>query len=575
MRLFNLEAHISVIADVENIFTRLYPDIEITSWNLSNHSFVFGREAHQVEVINQETWKSIDQKKIDKFHQRYDGFLQTFDGFICGFPPVFALLFEKYNKPIFMINATRYEMPFCWQPNKEMQQFFEKRLLIMQQKGQLIAVSNNKGDVGYLEKSTGVKSEHIPSLCLYTEQKYQPSKNEFILSHRLKNRIAPIPNTIHHKQLGRYTWEDLYSYRGIIHIPYEISTMSIFEQYSANIPLFMPSKAFLKSLLSRKKITFNGPYTRKGFPKKLESMLGNNWHEYWVDNADYYDQDNMPFITYYDSLYDIPKLIESTNTTLISSRMSSWNKRRQAKALQQWQSLIAPHYEPPSFKSIIGVGQINMMSEFGKKIHSIACNKHFNSYLEIGTWNGEGSTVCLMNGLMSRNDDSQLFSLELMPEMHAKAEMFWSWISKSKYAHQLTLLNGKIINEGLMTRQEVESHPAFEKVKKHYELYYKSDLETFEAANNVANKLPKQIDVALLDGGEFCSTAEFNFILENLSPKVFILDDSSIIKCAEARDVLLKSDEWVCIYDKPDIRHEAAIFIKRDLEHVILPLPAQ
>ncbi|MCJ7767674.1 hypothetical protein MUP79_04735, partial [Candidatus Bathyarchaeota archaeon] len=37
--------------------------------------------------------------------------------------------------------------------------------------------------------------------------------------------------------------------KGIIHMPYECSTMSIFEQYSANVPLFFPSKSFLKELV--------------------------------------------------------------------------------------------------------------------------------------------------------------------------------------------------------------------------------------------------------------------------------------------------------------------------------------
>jgi len=569
MRLFNLEAHISVIADVENIFTRLYPDVEITSWNFSQHSFVFGRKPADIEIINQHSWNQLDQKMIKQFHQRYDGFLQQFDGFICGFPPVFALLFEKYNKPIFMVNATRYEMPYCWAPNPEMQKRLEKSLLSMQQKGQLIAVSNNKADAGYLEKATGVKSEHIPSLCLYTQQKYQPKKQEFVFFHRLKDRIKTIPNTVHSKQLGHYSWQDLYSHKGIIHMPYEISTMSIFEQYSANVPLFMPSKAFLKRLLANKKIPFNGPYTKKDFPKHLDAMLGQKYYDYWVDNADFYDPENMPYISYYDSIHEIPKLIKSANTSMISSRMKAWNKTRQRNVLQQWQKLIEPHYQPPSFKNVVGVGQINMRSEFGKQIYKLACNTNFKNYLEIGTWNGEGSTVCLMNGLMSRNDDSQLFSLELMPEMHAKATLFWSWLPQSKYAHQLTLLNGKIIDKGMMSRKQVEAHPAFNKVKEHYQLYYKSDIETFNAAKNITSKLPKQIDVAVLDGGEFCSTAEFEYIQANLSPKVFVLDDTSIIKCAEARAVLLESDDWTCIYDKPKIRHGASIFIRTDLKHLL------
>jgi hypothetical protein len=186
---------------------------------------------------------------IEKFHKRYGSFLEVFDGFICGFPPVFALLFERYNMPIFMVNATRYEMPFCWEKNPSMKDFFETRLIAMQEKGQLIAVSNNQGDADYLYRATGLESRHIPSMCRYVGETYKPQKEEFVLFSKIK--LNPMENVIYYKDLGRYSWADLYSFKGIIHLPYEISTMSIFEHYSASIPLIMPTKRLLKNFLQR------------------------------------------------------------------------------------------------------------------------------------------------------------------------------------------------------------------------------------------------------------------------------------------------------------------------------------
>ena len=468
-----------------------------------------------------------------------------------------------------MVNATRYEMPFCWEPNPLLQKKLEQSLCNMQQRGQLIAVSNNKADVGYLEKAANVNSAHIPSLCLYTETKYKPSKDQFVIYHRLDSRITDIKNVVHNKSLGYFSWQDLYSYKGIIHIPYEISTMSIFEQYSANIPLFMPSKAYLKRLLFKKKIPFNGPYTRKGYDSSLEPILGEKWPEYWVEHADYYDTDNMPHITYFDSVNQIGQIIKHADTEQISLRMEAWNKARQTRVLHDWQKLIEPHYKKTSYKDVKGKGQINMQSAFGKQIYKLASNTHFKNYLEIGTWNGEGSTVCLMNGLMPRDDDSRLYSVELMSEMFKKAEQFWSWLKQSQYAHQLVLLNGKITDSGMMSRKQIEHHSAFKKIKKHYELYYKSDVDNFNIAPNIANKLPNNVDVAVLDGGEFCSTAEYEYVRDNLSPKVFVLDDTSIIKCAQARQELLESDVWVTVYDEPSIRHGASIFVHRDYENIL------
>jgi len=562
MRLFNLDAHISVIADVEQIFTQLYPDIEITKWSISGHTWVFGEKRDQIDVVNEKTWKLLNHDLIKKFHQRYDNFLSLFDGFVCGFPPVFALLFEKYNKPIFMVNATRYEMPFCWEKNPEMQSFFEERLKAMQLKGQLISVSNNKGDRDYLLEATGVESEHIPSLCKYTNASYKPTKDKFVLFS--KAALKPNKQLVHSKDLGNYSWQDLYSYKGIVHVPYEISTMSIFEHYTANVPLFMPTARLLKELLSKNRIPFNGPYTRSDFPSNLDSMLGDKWYEFWVDRADFYDQENMPYITYYDSLAEIPDLLKKTDVEMIHLQMKSHNKQRQVNALQKWQQLISPHYAKPKPVQVLSNGQINMRSKFGRVVNAVSSVTEFDSFLEIGTWNGEGSTACVMNALMKRNDDSRLFSIELMPEMYSRAKQFWSWLEHSQYSHQLVLLNGKIVNNGILSPEEIEQHPAFPKVKQHYELYYQSDVDFFESATNVSSQLPARIDVALLDGGEFCSFAEFEYVLKELKPKVFILDDTAIIKCSAARSQLLADDNWQVYYDDLSDRHGASVFVQKE-----------
>ena len=42
-----------------------------------------------------------------------------------------------------------------------------------------------------------------------------------------------------------YKWQEVADYKGVIHIPYNASTMSLFEQYASNIPLFFPTLEFL------------------------------------------------------------------------------------------------------------------------------------------------------------------------------------------------------------------------------------------------------------------------------------------------------------------------------------------
>ena len=113
-----MDLHISVIEDFKNLF----PEFEITHWCLSNHAWVFNRTTVFPDFINPQTWKKLDDQMILNFQNKYDSFLRQFDGFICGFPGSFAMLFEKYNKPVIFMNAVRYDMPFCWSSNMNMLQ---------------------------------------------------------------------------------------------------------------------------------------------------------------------------------------------------------------------------------------------------------------------------------------------------------------------------------------------------------------------------------------------------------------------------------------------------------------------
>ena len=257
IKLFNIDLHISVIADIKNIFNKLSNDIEITDWSLSAHTWVFNRQKDNVKIITSAIWKKIDTKMINAFHNVYDDFLKQFDGFIVTHTPVFCMLFEKYNKPIFLINSCRYVQPYCWQHfrNDNMLNNLNNCLKKLYNNKKLIPISNNKADQRFLELGTGIQSVHIPSLCLYTNAKYNCTKNKFIVMGSTRKDILPnIDNVVYKDDLGgRYSWKNLYEYKAIVVLPYEISTMSIFEYYSANMPMIFPSINFLKNLIITKK----------------------------------------------------------------------------------------------------------------------------------------------------------------------------------------------------------------------------------------------------------------------------------------------------------------------------------
>ena len=65
--------------------------------------------------------------------------------------------------------------------------------------------------------------------------------------------------------------------------------------------------------------------------------------------------------------------------------------------------------------SIFGIGQITLTTEFGNEIKKISENNIYKTFLEIGTWNGHGSTKCFYEGLKNR-DKFEFYSLEINEE---------------------------------------------------------------------------------------------------------------------------------------------------------------
>lgn len=64
MKLFNIDLHRSVIADVKDIIKKLYPVVEIVNWSASGKAYV--------KIINGRTWKKINKEMILRFQDYYD-----------------------------------------------------------------------------------------------------------------------------------------------------------------------------------------------------------------------------------------------------------------------------------------------------------------------------------------------------------------------------------------------------------------------------------------------------------------------------------------------------------------------
>lgn len=350
MKFFNIDLHISIIADMKKIFTDLGHDV--TDKSLSEHTWVFNRKKDSIPMLDNGKWRNLSPSQYsDIFYNEYKHDMDDYDGFIVTYPPPFSLLYRKFDKPIIINNPIRYEWPFSF--NSEYWKEFNDFLREGVDNNKIFLVANNMYDKLYMEGFIERPVEFIPSICDYYKQYYKPERNDFIYYYKgnLKELNHPL---IKHKDsiFKTHRHEDLLKFKGIIHIPYQISYMSIFEQYTSNVPIFVPSKDFLIELYQKGYSVLNEMSWNKYSNRPPRSFIGFNGEydpndysdidsvKHWVQFSDFYDDEWMPYIIKYDSFNHLKMLVETVNTNEISDKMSKFNKERQRLIYDKWNNLL-------------------------------------------------------------------------------------------------------------------------------------------------------------------------------------------------------------------------------------------
>ena len=204
-------------------------------------------------------------------------------------------------------------------------------------------------------------------------------------------------------------------------------------------------------------------------------------------------------------------------------------------------------------------GQINIGTEFGREIVKVCSNPIYKTFVEVGTWNGEGSTLCFIFGILNQikqnKSNVNFYSIEANKMMHECALNFHS----KNHLPFLHLLYGKVNNSHIMSENNVKNHPLFDLVRDHYYIHYQDELNSFNNAPFVGDKIPKEVDVVLLDGGEFSTEGDWEFF-QNRNVKVYMLDDVNVIKCNNIRKMLLDNPNYKLIGENLQDRHGWSIF---------------
>ncbi|KAL9643487.1 hypothetical protein ABK040_010101 [Willaertia magna] len=351
--------------------------------DFGNCMFFKGTCKQRLKVLSFDDWKgfSLDpcpnQMRRAFFNAyKYDPEMERVDAVICSHPVANCELYMPLNKSLIIYATTRIEFgrddkhvewrkPYITSAsNLRWKQWIDELVRIGKNPRNVIA-ANNMYDAHYIKYHTGLDAEYIPSWCGDSGVSYNPKRTEILLGPYRDNldyprfdeeeawkhpimRALTVSITSSGTKLKfirlrqeypQYKLEDLANHPALVYIPYQVSTMSFFEMYRLNIPMFVPSKA----LLIKWHIKYNNMFERiYGEPERViftedEKLDPNsNTYEnlnYWLDFCDFYV---FPHVTTFNSWAELIEKLESVDLKQISNNMKEFNKKQKEDLKETW-----------------------------------------------------------------------------------------------------------------------------------------------------------------------------------------------------------------------------------------------
>ena len=198
-------------------------------------------------------------------------------------------------------------------------------------------------------------------------------------------------------------------------------------------------------------------------------------------------------------------------------------------------------------------GQININGNFGKLIYKTALNPILTKWLEIGTWNGKGTTTCVLDGFRdAKKDSSKLISYEANNHMYAMAK---ENLKNHTHYNNVILHNGRIPNEKPFISAKMLEESDF------YRRFYDGERYLYNEAKQIPLEFSPQ--VVILDGAEYAGMLDFESIPKD-DLKIIFLDDINCDKNKKVVEVLSSDSNWL-LHIKEDERNGWACFLHKSL----------
>ena len=181
-------------------------------------------------------------------------------------------------------------------------------------------------------------------------------------------------------------------------------------------------------------------------------------------------------------------------------------------------------------------GQINLDNVQGRALFELVQkDTSIKNIVDIGSWNGIGTTLCCVLGAISRPvyQPVSIISLETNTEFYNIAIKTWE---QRPGKEMIQFINGRLATT-MLPEDEIKSHPTF--IKNHFDLWYESDKAYFEKAPKI--NLQGTADLVIIDGGEYCGFSDYEQSLL-LKPTYLYLDDTRTQKTDKALEHAIAND---------------------------------
>jgi len=181
-------------------------------------------------------------------------------------------------------------------------------------------------------------------------------------------------------------------------------------------------------------------------------------------------------------------------------------------------------------------GQISPHNKVGQTLIQYVQSNTLRNIVDIGTWNGMGSTRCFLLGLQN-NSETEFYTLETNKDKHLIAQTNLSKLitSKTKFLWGSILKSSDITNIFTIFPELL--------FNKEFKRWHNLDIQNINCSPYILSELPSEIDFILFDGGEFTTYYEFQLLFPRCK-KFIALDDTNVSKCKKIREILRNHSEW-------------------------------